>query len=257
MADTQNTHEGYHFTIRMADCDIAVHSMHPYVRKMCEDYIIDAQNCDFAVEIVQENIDYEREQSRLEDEREGLEVRSFSDEYLETLAVYRKIAKELLNFDTVLFHGSVLEMNGEAVAFTAVSGTGKSTHARLWRERFGDAVKMINDDKPLIKLAEDKAIAYGTPWCGKHWLNTNTSAPLRAICILERAEENSITEISFSEAFTNLYLQTYRPKEPALLEKTLALLDRYYRCGVKFYRLGVNMDISAADCAYEGIFGEK
>ena len=179
MADTQKTHEGYCFTIRMADCNIAVHSMHSYVRKMCEDYIIDAQNCeestgdnsqkcDFSIEIVQENIDYEREQSRLEDEREGLEVRSFSDEYLETLAVYRKIAKELLNFDTVLFHGSVLEMNGEAVAFTAVSGTGKSTHARLWRERFGDAVTMINDDKPLIKLAEDQAIAYGTPWCGKH-----------------------------------------------------------------------------------------
>ena len=44
------------------------------------------------------------------------------------------------------------------------SGTGKSTHARLWRETFGDRAVMVNDDKPLLRITKDGVIAYGTPW---------------------------------------------------------------------------------------------
>ena len=64
---------------------------------------------------------------------------------METLAVYRKMA----DYDTVLLHGSAIAVDDEGYFFTAKSGTGKSTHARLWREMLGDRAVMINDDNRL------------------------------------------------------------------------------------------------------------
>lgn len=160
------------------------------------------------METSQSDIEYEREKSALEDRKEGLPIRNFPDSYLETLAVYRKFAENLLAYDTVLFHGSVVAVDGIGYLFTAKSGTGKSTHTRLWREYFGERAVMVNDDKPLLQVTENGVIVYGTPWDGKHHLSNNISVPLKAICILTRAEENHI-ESNFkfngiSDAFTTV-----------------------------------------------------
>ena len=151
--------------------------------------------------------------------------------------------------DTFLFHGSAVAVDGAAYLFTARSGTGKSTHTRLWREMLGDRAVMVNDDKPLIRLTEDGAVVYGTPWNGKHRLGTNISVPLKAVCILERAKQNTIRAITREEAFPMLIQQSYRPLDPAALAKTLSLVDRLSRT-VSLYRLGCNMDPEAAELSY-------
>ena len=111
---------------------------------------------------------------------------------METLAVYRKIADQMLSYDTLLFHGSVVAVDETGYLFTAKSGTGKSPHARLWREYLGERAVMVNDDKPLLQITKNGVIAYGTPWDGKHHLSSNIAVPLKAICILTRASENHI-----------------------------------------------------------------
>ena len=111
---------------------------------------------------------------------------------------------------------------------------------------------MVNDDKPLIRVTEDEAIVYGTPWDGKHRLSSNIAVPLKAICILERAEENHIVPITKSEALPMLIQQAYRPADPVALAKTLTLIDRL---NVSFYRLSCNMDISAAVLSYNTMKG--
>ena len=108
---------------------------------------------------------------------------------------------------------------------------------------------MVNDDKPLIRLTEDGAVVYGTPWNGKHRLGTNISVPLKAVCILERAKQNTIRAITREEAFPMLIQQSYRPLDPAALAKTLSLVDRLSRT-VSLYRLGCNMDPEAAELSY-------
>lgn len=133
--------------------------------------------------------------------------------------------------------------------FTAKSGTGKSTHTRLWRELLGGRAVMINDDKPLISLSENGIMVHGTPWDGKHRLSTNMCVPLRALCILERAEENRIVPITKKDAYNMLMQQVYKPTEPQKLIKTMQLIDRL-AASVKLYRLGCNMDIQAAQLAY-------
>ncbi|MBO4325551.1 MAG: hypothetical protein J5845_09195 [Lachnospiraceae bacterium] len=178
--------------------------------------------------------------------------RPSSKAYLETLAVQRKLTEALLDYDTILFHSSALAVDGQGYLFAALSGTGKSTHARLWREVFGDRVTMINDDKPFIHIGEDEVRVYGSPWDGKHHLSTNTSVPVKAICILTRDTTNHIEKISPQNAFSVLFQQTYRSKDPAKLAKTMDLIIRMTEM-VSLYRLGCNMDPEAARVSYEGM----
>ncbi len=243
------------FSIKLADTVIRIEPVFEYIREYCRDYITEEQ-ASFTVRTESGDITFERESSAKEAEREGRVDGIYSDAYLETLAVYRNIAERMLAYDTLLFHGSVIAVDGMGYLFTAKSGTGKSTHTRLWRERFGNRAVMVNDDKPLLKVTEDGVIAYGTPWDGKHRLSTNCSVPLKAICILTRSEENHIEEISPGEAYQMLLQQTYRPKNGAFMLQTLELIDRVMK-NIRFYRLGCNMSPEAARVAFEGMNGEK
>ena len=158
--------------------------------------------------------------------KEGIPIRHFSDAYLETLAVYRKIADYLLSCDTLLFHGSVIAVDGEGYLFTAKSGTGKSTHTRLWREYFGERAVMVNDDKPLLHITDSGVTAYGTPWDGKHRLSSNIAVPLKGICILTRDIKNHIEQADPHAAYPMIVQQTNRPLTADGMKQTLSLIDR-------------------------------
>ncbi len=240
---------------RFAGRNIEITSVNRAVQDMCNDYRVNCKKCktDFAVSTNQADIEFERDRSAKETAGEGSSDPGYSDQYLEKLAVYRKIAEKIPAYDTFLFHGSAVAVDGECYLFTAKSGTGKSTHTRLWRELLGPAAVMVNDDKPLIRITEQGALVCGTPWDGKHHLSNNMTVPLKAICILERGETNHIREIDKKDALPMLLQQTYRPHDPAGLMKTLDLIDRLT---VAFYRLQCNMDISAAELSYQVMSGK-
>ena len=241
-------------TYRFAERTVEIHSLFPDVHDLCRDYRVGGVP-DFVVSTTPSNIDFERDKSAREDALEGIPPRQYSDGYLETLAVYRKIAEQMPEYDTFLFHGSCIAVDGAGYLFTAKSGTGKSTHTRLWRELFGERAIMVNDDKPLIRIdANGTAVAYGTPWDGKHHLSSNISVPLRAVCVLDRSAENHIREITHSEALPVLLQQVYRPMNAAAMARTLTLIHRLTGCA-KLYQLGCNMNIEAAQVAYEAMKG--
>lgn len=54
----------------------------------------------------------------------------------------------------VAIHSSVICLNGQAVLFLGESGTGKSTHTRLWREHIPGAT-LLNDDSPIIRIVPE------------------------------------------------------------------------------------------------------
>ena len=238
---------------RFADITIAVDTLGPETHELCAAYRAEGSAA-FSVATAREDIEFEREKSAREDALEGIPVRQFSDGYLETLAVYRKIAEKLPAYGALLMHGSCVAADGEGYLFTAKSGTGKSTHTRLWRELLGERAVMINDDKPLIRLTDEGVRIYGSPWDGKHRLSCNLSVPLKAICILRRAPENSIEPISAAEAYPMLLQQIYRPADPEALAKTLALIDRLAE-SLRFYRLDCNRELDAARLSYETMRG--
>ena len=239
------------FTVRICGQCIGIEAQFENTREYCVDFLWDGTP-DFSVTISQSDIDFERDKSAREDALEGIPVREFSDAYLETLAVQRKIAEELLDRDVLLFHGSAVAIDGAAYLFTAKSGTGKSTHTRLWRQVFGQRATMVNDDKPFLRIAEDGVWACGSPWNGKHGLGTNVCVPLRAICILERGTENRISPLSPQEALTMLIQQSSRPMNPRRMGKYLDLVD-CLSARVSFYRLACNMSPQAAEVAYNAM----
>lgn len=242
-------HQG---TFRLAGRTVRIVSQYEYVQEYCREYAISEADAEVTIVIEPADIAYEAERSAAEDIREGREPQHFPNEYLETLAVYRKLAEWLISKDVMLFHGSVIAVDGQAYLFTAKSGTGKSTHTRLWREHFGDRAVMINDDKPLLAISEDGVTVYGTPWDGKHRLSTNGEAPLVAICILTRAKDNQIRRITKQEAYAMLLQQSYRSHSRENVLKSLQLIDRLAE-RVALYELGCNMEPEAAVVAYEGM----
>lgn len=242
------------FTIEIAGRIAAVSAQFPSTETYCQDYLCPGQP-DFSVTVTPADIAFEREKSAAEDRLEGKIIREFSDAYLETVAVQRKLAEKLFDYDTLLFHGSVVAMDGQAYLFTAKSGTGKSTHTRLWRELLGDRVVMVNDDKPFLRFSGAEILACGSPWNGKHGLGNNICVPLKAVCILERGAENRIHKITPREALTMLLQQSNRPMDRKLLPKYLELIDRLAG-GVEFFRLACNMDPRAAQISYNALSGE-
>lgn len=243
----------YTNTYEIAGKVISVSSVYERVQKRFEGYESDAEP-DFSVQTCEADFAYEHERELRSAAAEHREPLQTADEYLEELAVYRKIAEKMPDYDTFLFHGSVIAVDGQAYLFTAKSGTGKSTHTRLWREMLGDRAVMVNDDKPLIRVGSDGAVVFGTPYNGKHGLGCNMSAPLKALCILTRAEENSIVRITKQDAYTMLLQQVYRPANPIQMQKTLQLIDKFAE-QTALYRLGCNMDPEAAEVAFNGMKG--
>ena len=239
------------FRIALAGQVIGVSALYEQTRTFCKNYLTDAP-ASFEVAVTPADIAYERQRSARADELEGAAVREHADPYLETLAVYRKLAQLLVQDDILLMHGAVVAVDGQAYLFTAKSGTGKTTHTRLWMRQFGDRAVMVNGDKPLLHITSEGVTVYGTPWDGKEHLSTNTSCPLKALCILTRSETNHIERISKKEALPMLCQQSYRPCSPIGAQKMLALVDRL-GSSVPLYRLGCNMEPEAALVAYHGM----
>lgn len=241
--------------LKIAEAIVEIQVLHVHTAAFCSQYLSTGVP-DISVTVTPQDIAFERVKAAREDELEGLPVRNLSDEQLEITALQRKLTEVLFDYDTLLFHGSVVAVDGEGYLFTAKSGTGKSTHTRLWREHFGDRVVMVNDDKPFLKLEDDRVTAYGSPWNGKHRLGCNMSVPLKAICILERGSENEITSITAKEALPMLLQQSQRPMDHRKLGKYLDMLDRLCE-RTAFYRLKCNMDPQAAVVAYKAMSGNK
>lgn len=238
-------------TYLLADVAIRIDSQYEEVQQMCADYRTDRSPV-VAVSTTMEEIAEESVTSDHQRELEGLPPCHFPASYLETLTVYRKIALALLPMGVMLMHGSVIAVDGQAYMFTALSGTGKSTHVALWRRLFGSRAVMVNDDKPLVRITDQEVLVYGTPWDGKHHLSNNIAVPLKALVVLCRGKQNEIHPLSAQEAFPTLLQQSFRTEDPLVTMQALRLLGQLSQ-QVAFYQLHCNMDPEAAQVAYNGM----
>ena len=105
---------------------------------------------------------------------------------------------------TVLFHAAVVSHEGKGYMFLGPSGTGKSTHARLWL-KYIDGTALVNDDNPVVRLAADGLpVVYGSPWSGKAPCYRNVSYPLGGIVLLSQASYNKIHRLGGIHAYASL-----------------------------------------------------
>ena len=188
------------------------------------------------------------------DEEQSKQTDAFSDGYLETICCYRKAATALLDRDIFVMHGSVVELDGEGYAFLAPSGVGKTTQTRLWLQHFGDRVRVINGDKPLIRMVRDgesvQFDAYGTPWRGKEGMGCNASVRLKAIFFLNRSSVPSVVPASHAQKVDLLFRQLLMPREPERMIRLLDMADKLVST-IPFYMLHCDMTEKSVLCAYQ------
>lgn len=159
---------------------------------------------------------------------------------------------ELLNFNGIILHSSCIVVDGMAYAFSADSGTGKSTHTQLWLKHLGDRAYMLNDDKPAIRLIDGKVYACGTPWSGKYDYSTPKIVELAGICFLERSETNWIKKADTSKAVYNIFSQTIRNLNAEKMDKLFDVLEQIF-AKVPLYELGCDISEEAFLTSYNAM----
>lgn len=225
------------FTIQLAEINIQIET---YCART-EEYFIDY----LTLENPQYSIKINRDRFKAEEEilKNQFPNRSFEDFEIENNALYRDLPQILLKEDIVLIHGVLISYNDRGYIFTAPSGIGKSTHARLWKELYGDRVTIINGDKPLLKLTKDGVKAYGSPWMGKEKIGVNTSVQLCGICNLHRNIINTIEKVEFDWNSINWLLEQTQVTSS---ENTIIDRVRWFKKAIGLVPLYVlNCDISA------------
>lgn len=159
---------------------------------------------------------------------------------------------ELLKYNGILLHSSCIVVDGMAYAFSADSGTGKSTHTQLWLKYFGDRAHMLNDDKPAIRLIDGKVYACGTPWSGKYDYSTPEIAELAGICFLERSEDNWIRKADTGKAVFNIFSQTVRKLNADRMDMLFDVLEQIF-AKVPLYEFGCNISREAVLTSYNAM----
>lgn len=102
-----------------------------------------------------------------------------------------------------LLHASYILYRGQAILFTAPSGTGKSTQADLWIRHRG--AELINGDRAAVRVTEDGIFACGVPFSGSSRVCRNVTAPLAAIVYLSQAPQTTITRLRGFRAFRSIW----------------------------------------------------
>lgn len=214
------------------------------VREKAKDYLANFESADFTVCVDDSDLEYELSLSEF----------PFEKPYLEYIAVLRKIGEILPFHNAFVLHGASFDVEGTGVAILAKSGTGKTTHLSRWKNFLSDKMTVVNGDKPIVRFEGDTITAYGTPWCGKENLGSNSKTLLKHICFIERDQNNYTEKITKDDALPRIFNQVYMPtKDPQAVTKTMELIDRLLS-GCHLWVIHCNMDENAGEIAYNNIF---
>ena len=137
----------------------------------------------------------------------------------------------LLPYGRCLFHGVAFVWQGQAWIWTAPPGIGKTTQYILWKLRYGDEVKILNGDKPLLECRADGSVwVHPSPWRGKENIGRMESAPLGGIICLAQRPENRIELLSPRRAAAMVYRQfLYWPENEDIVDRVCAMAEQILR----------------------------
>ncbi len=157
----------------------------------------------------------------------------------------------LLQKNGTIIHSSSLAYEGKGILFSADSGTGKSTHTGLWLKHL-PGTQIVNDDMPIVRFKDDVPYLYGSPWSGKHFINTNMSVPLSSLVFLERGEKNELFPFDKNEAVWRLLGAIRKPILPDLAEKNLDIIGQIVE-NIPLYRLTCTISEEAVKVAMQAL----
>lgn len=230
----------------IAGLRIFINNRCKYTEAFCKAYLSEDQSSPADVTAVVTEEEFRQEKALSE---------NFPDGYIENICLYRCICRQLPVLNRMLLHAAILEYDGNAYAFLGRSGTGKSTHTGLWLKHL-QGVRIVNGDKPILQKTENGFLAYGTPWMGKEGLGTNTVAPLKGLCFLEQAKENTIVRLTPAQAASRIFQQVLLPDEEDNAARTLELIDDMVS-NIPCYLLKCTISEEAVKASFEALTGNS
>lgn len=154
---------------------------------------------------------------------------------------------------TIAIHSSCIVADGRAVIFLGESGTGKSTHTRLWRENIPGAF-LLNDDSPIVRIIDGSVWVYGSPWSGKTPCYKQERYPLAACVRLSQAPYNAIHKLHVIKGYAALHPSC--PPEFAYDERVYSHISSTLGDLLKFvpvFHLECLPDAAAAQLSFETV----
>lgn len=233
---------------KFADFFVEINPLYDYTKKMIKYFETDEVPTSQVITLGEKfsDDDYKNYNSHYPD---------VSVEEAEHIFLATEFFRKILKYNAIMIHSSAIKYNGKCYLFSADSGVGKSTHTSLWQEVYGDKVQIINDDKPIIQIKNNKLIVYGSPFAGGTMKFQNDSADLEAIVFLERSKNNSIEELSPQSAMRYLFKESVRKIGKNQMNNSLNMISVILE-NCKFYKLKCNMDKSSAILSHDTIVKE-
>ncbi len=188
-------------------------------------------------------------------EGEGVDINMNGNTEALRFALWTAYAMMGVKLGAVPVHSSVVVCANRAVMCLGESGTGKSTHTRLWLENIADT-HLLNDDSPIVSLIDGEIRVYGSPWSGKTDCYLQESHPVAGLLRLEQRKENSIRRLGVVESFTAL--QPSCPPSLAKDEHCMDLLVDFISHVIEHvpvYRMGCLPNAEAARLSHKNLIG--
>lgn len=235
--------------VKIAGETFTIEALTGLVASQFKPYLTDAEG-GFIISPTQQDLDRMREKYI----NSECDLKRMSPTVLEFLVIHEKTAREMIKRGVLLVHGSAVVADGNAHLFIAPSGTGKSTHTKLWLSLLGDRAFIINDDKQLIRITDAGAVVYPTPWGQISVADAGASAPLKSITVLYRGK-NNINKITEAQMFPELFKASLRGETPM---ETLEIinLQKKLMSKVGLYKMTCEPTVEAAETAYKAIAGD-
>jgi len=238
----------YKSKVKIAGIHLLIETTTWYVHELCKKYLCKFDKPDIEIKVNNEMVLFENKGNMPSSQTEFA--------ICESAAVLRYFNNKLIEFNAFVFHGASFRVNDKGIIFCAQSGTGKTTHLKLWQELCTNHLEIINGDKPIIRFIAGQAYIFGSPWNGKEHFHSNTKSPLTDICFIERSPTNEVVKLDGPEIAQRLSSQMAQSQNPAVIFKNMEFIENLKK-QCNFYIIRCNMEIEAAQVAYKAIFGKE
>lgn len=159
--------------------------------------------------------------------------------------------------DTLAMHASVIKLDEMGYLFLGESGTGKSTHSRMWLENIPGS-ELLNDDNPVVRIMPGgQAWVFGTPWSGKTPCYKNDQVTVGGVVLIRRCKHNELSRLPFFEAYPALLMSCSGLKFSEKSMDELTDTQSKLLSSVPFYVMDCLPDADAARVCYKGLTNGK
>lgn len=173
-------------------------------------------------------------------------------EWKRTNALFEILFRNNIIFhDGIVLHASAIKWQDKAIVFSAPAGTGKTTQTNLWKQYM--QARVLNGDRPAMRIIEDQVFIYGTPWSGSSPDFINEKAPAEAIVIVEQAQENKTISLNPIEAISRIMPRFFLPyNDKKMMDLAMKTIEKILQ-RVPVYLLRCKPDKGAVDALYSVI----